>query len=79
MRLSFPTCTFGSVIVVVVVVIVSHIIQQIGCQPKKTAFHGGQSRPSWSDEHGKNNNKKYGSAPPPARAVRSEKAKIKVT
>ena len=33
--------------------VVSHM-QRIGCQPEKTALHGGQSR-SWSAEQGKEN------------------------
>ena len=47
--------------VVVVVVVVSHI-QRIGCQPEKTALHGGQSR-SWSAEQEKK--KKVWQRPPP--------------
>ena len=50
-------------LLVVVVVVVSHI-QRIGCQPEKTALHGGQSR-SWSAEQGKKKKKKSGSPPPP--------------
>ena len=46
--------------------------------PKKTTLHGGQSR-SWSAEQGKKiKNKKSGSAPPPPRAARSDKNKIKI-
>ena len=41
----------NSVIIQFDVAIVSPI-QRIGCQPEKTALHGGQSR-SWSAEQGK--------------------------
>ena len=46
----------------VVVVVVSHI-QRIGCQPEKTALHGGQSR-SRSAEQGKENKRKSLAAHP---------------
>ena len=59
-----------------VVVVVSHI-QRIGCQPKKTTLHGGQSR-SWSAEQGKRKKEKvWQRPPPPARDARSEKIKNK--
>ena len=51
-------------LVVVVVVVVSHI-QRIGCQPEKTALHGGQSR-SWFVEQGRENKiKSLAAFPPP--------------
>ena len=64
----------GNTVVVVVVVVVSHI-QRIGCQPKKTTLHGGQSR-SWSAEQGKENKRKSLAAyppPPTPHTARSEK------
>ena len=45
--------------------------------PKKTTSHGGQSR-SWSAEQGKKEKEKvWQRTPPPPRAARSEKIKIK--
>ena len=53
-------------------------IQRIGCQPKKTTLHGGQSRSS-SGEQGKENKKNvWQRTPPPltnTHTARSEKKK----